>query len=69
MTFGLSDDALFPQLTCSLILRSSSMRYRVRAARSSVRGSTSTAGSTRPAGTEWEGGLIFILIQDKIRNV
>lgn len=36
--------------TCSLILRSSSMRYKVRAALSSVRGSTNTAGSTKPAG-------------------
>lgn len=42
--------------TCSLILRSSSMRYKVRAALSSVRGSTNTAGSTKPAGKKQESG-------------
>lgn len=37
-----------PRQTCSLILRSSSMRYKVRAAFSSVRGSTLRPGSTSP---------------------
>lgn len=48
--------ALFKEPTCSLILRSSSMRYKVRAALSSVRGSTNTAGSTKPWRGEREGG-------------
>lgn len=60
---SLSTLALMMKLpTCSLILRSNSIRYKVRAALSSVRGSTNTVGSTSPGKNDrdtqiWHGGI------------